>query len=380
MERKVHFFTLDFLRIFSAMLVLLSHFSTYAARSASIVNGKGAAFGLLSVFAGLGSAGVGTLFVISGFAIAMSASREGGVSPAVRFVGIRAIRILPAMWISALIAFAARAFYGEDFQGLLMDFARSAVLSPKGPYIDGVVWSLVVQSFFYLLVAASILSRFRFSLYDLARLIGLCSSAYLLVLLALHLAPSTPETDRVLSILTRFPFKLLLLQHGVFFAAGMMFHIHHSKNSEPIREALMRPAILLFFFVAMCALEILLTMDSPGELRSVSVAIFLSFISVMMIGKNFERQVDAIFKDYKFIIGYLGRMSYSIYLNHYATGMVLVWWLFSLGMRPVSAFFVSVTGVLALSVIITWLEKKIQTAVDASFLRVVQHGAKSAAA
>jgi peptidoglycan/LPS O-acetylase OafA/YrhL len=171
----------------------------------------------------------------------------------------------------------------------------------------------------------------------------------------------------------------LLLQHGVFFAAGMMFHIYHRKKSEWSQETLAIPGILLFCFVGMCILEILITVDSDGELRSVSATIFLIFIAMMMVGKSFERQIDVTFKRYKYIIGYIGKMSYSVYLNHYATGMVLVWWLFSLGMRPVSVFFVAVTGVLALSAAITWLEKKIQIAIDARFLRAMQHGAKLAA-
>lgn len=365
MERKTHYFTLDFLRILSAILVLLSHFATYAAKTASIADGKDVAFRFLSVFAGLGAAGVGTLFAISGFALAMSASRDGGMAPALRFARIRATRILPALWLSALVSLGARAFYGEDIHGLLLAFARSAILSPKGPYIDGVVWSLVVQMVFYFLVAASILSKFRLSLYDLAKLIGLSSSAYLLLLSGLHLMPSSMKSDEAISVLSRFPFKVFLLQHGVFFAAGIIFYLSSDDRIEGRSVASMKTLFLLFW--AMGVVEVIISIDSPEEYRGLAAIILSIFISIMVLGKWHDRFISERLNNHRKIVRYLGGLSYSIYLNHYVSGMVLVWWLFQLKLSAPVVLVVSGFCVLSLSSAVTWLERRIQNAINARF-------------
>ncbi|TPN53279.1 acyltransferase family protein [Mesorhizobium sp. B1-1-7] len=378
MDRKPHYFTLDFLRIVSAILVLLSHFATYAATSASVTSGEDAAFGFLSVFAGLGAAGVATLFVISGFAIAMSASRDGGVSAALRFARIRATRILPALWLSAIVSLGARAFYGEDFRVLVLDAIRSAVLSPKGPYIDGVVWSLVVQVTFYLLVAVCVISKFRLSLYDLAKLIGLSSSAYLLVMSGLHLAPSSAGAEGAIAVLSRFPFKLLLLQHGVFFAAGMLFFVASNQDRGP-RPSYMPMTILFVAFSIMGIIEILLNLDNSGEYRYIAVSIYVFLLSAMALGNFFDLKMSKTSGMYRGAVKYIGRISYTVYLNHYALGMVIVWFLFRRGLSASAVFVVSVASVLIVSAGVSWLEKKIQNAITGRFARPISGAAKLAA-
>ncbi|ESZ67911.1 hypothetical protein X727_24055 [Mesorhizobium sp. L103C119B0] len=378
MDRKPHDFTLDFLRILSAILVLLSHFATYAATSASVTSGKDAAFGFLSAFAGLGAAGVATLFVISGFAIAMSASRGGGVSAALRFARIRATRILPALWVSAIVSLGARAFYGEDFRALVMDVARSAVLSPKGPYVDGVVWSLVVQAVFYLLVAVCVMSKFRLSIYDLARLIGLSSSAYLLVLSGLHLAPSSAGAEDAIAVLSRFPFKLLLLQHGVFFASGMVFFVASNQDRGP-RPSYMTMTILFATFSTMGVVEILINLDSPGEHTYIAVSIYIFLLSTMILGKLRDQTIGKRIGMCGDIVRYMGRVSYAIYLNHYALGMVMVWVLFRRGLSAQAVFVVSVTLVLIVSAGVSWLDRKIQNAITGRVARPASGAAKLAA-
>ncbi|MBZ9677701.1 acyltransferase family protein [Mesorhizobium sp. ES1-1] len=378
MDRKPHYFTLDGLRIFSAILVLLSHFATYAGKSASVTTGKDAAFGFLSVFAGLGAAGVATLFVISGFAIAMSASRDGGMSAALRFARIRATRILPALWMSAFVSLAARSFYGEDFRVLVMDFARSALLSPKGPYIDGVVWSLVVQATFYLLAAVSVMSKFRLSIYDLAKLIGLSSSAYLLILSGLHLAPSSAGTEGAIAVLSRFPFKLLLLQHGVFFAAGMVFFVASNQDRGP-GPSHAQMTILIVLFSMMGIIEILVNLDSPGEYKYIAVSIFAILLVLMILGKLWDVEISRKISAYENFANYMSRISYTLYLNHYTLGMVVVWLLFRRGLPTYAVFIVSVASVLIVSASVTWLERKVQNAIRSRFAHPMSGAAKLAA-
>lgn len=364
MERNVHYLIIDFLRIFAAVLVLLNHFATYAWNSASVTQGSDVAFGFLSAFAGLGAVGVEIFFVISGFVIAMSASGEGGASQALRFVRIRAMRILPALWLSALVSLAARAFYGEELSHLLMDFCRSIILSPKGPYIDGVVWSLVVEAVFYVLVAASILSRFRFSLYDLAKIIGFSSSVYLLMILGLHILQPSTRSEEAISVLSRFPFKLLLLQHGVFFATGMIFFLvnDHSKMGHHTRNA-----VLLLLFGGMSTVEIFTSVERGYEYKLSAVIIWLVCMYVMAKGIMYSEFIKGKLYDHRVMIKYIGGISYPIYLNHYTVGMVMVWWLFSLGFPTPIVFVLSMLFVLGLSMAVMWLEKRTQNAIKERF-------------
>jgi peptidoglycan/LPS O-acetylase OafA/YrhL len=368
MERNAHYLVIDILRIFAAILVLLNHFATFAWNSASVTEGSDVAFGFLSAFAGLGAVGVEIFFVISGFVIAMSASGEGGVSQALRFARIRATRILPALWLSALVSLAARALYGEDLPLLLMDFGRSVILSPKGPYIDGVVWSLVVEAVFYFLVVVAILSRFRLSLYDLAKMIGFSSSVYLLVVSGLHMLPPSTRLEEAISVLSRFPFKLLLLQHGVFFAAGMIFFLVRDRGQEhgTVGKHGWKTALLLLFGV-MSTAEIFISVERGYAYKASAVIIWLVCMYAMATGIRYGDLVKRKLFERQMLIKYIGGLSYPIYLNHYSVGMVMVWWLFSFGLPMPVVFALSLLFVFGLSAAIMWLEKRIQNAVKGWF-------------
>ncbi len=144
--KKTHYYAIDLIRIYAAVLVLLYHFATF-----ELPEADGHVFPFLWCFDGVGDVGVEIFFVISGFVISMSAEGARGLAGALRFIHLRAVRILPALWISSLIAFAALSFAGEDVASLVPRLIRSSVLSPIGPYVDGVVWSLVVEAVFYLI-------------------------------------------------------------------------------------------------------------------------------------------------------------------------------------------------------------------------------------
>jgi peptidoglycan/LPS O-acetylase OafA/YrhL len=82
--------------------------------------------------------------------------------------------------------------------------------------------------------------------------------------------------------------------------------------------------------------------------------------------------------EHRKIINHLGKMSYSIYLNHYVIGMVLVWWLFCIKLPAPVVFVVSVLCVLSLSTAIMWLERRVQNAISGRFPRPAPNGAKLA--
>ncbi|ESZ67910.1 hypothetical protein X727_24050 [Mesorhizobium sp. L103C119B0] len=358
MKSTHHYLAIDLLRILAATLVLLNHFATFGAAAASVVDLDQAAFGFLSAFAGVGAVGVEIFFVISGFVIAMSASGKGGLSHAFQFARLRAVRILPALWISALICLAARAAYGENISSLPIAFLRSIILSPKGPYIDGVVWSLVIEAVFYTTILICIVSRFRLALYGLAIVIGVCSSVYLTALFLINIMPANGFSPEVIGSLSRFHFKLLLLQHGVFFASGMIL-FSLNDGLQKLRRKQM--ASLMYIFLAMGVLEVMSSVDRAYSYRITAAAIWALCVAAAILNVVSQDAVNSRLLRYSRAIKFFGKLSYPLYLNHYASGMIIVWFVNSFGIPTPVTFGISLMTVLILSLAVLWLEGKIQS-------------------
>ena len=114
-----------------------------------------------------------------------------------------------------------------------------------GPYIDGVVWSLVVEAVFYALIALLILRGAAINLFKVAIVLGALSSVYI----AVYVTATLLGHEALQSLFGRFAFKVFLLRHGVFFAVGMLIWdmlrpVAGRSAAERIRSAL--PYVLVF--------------------------------------------------------------------------------------------------------------------------------------
>lgn len=342
----------DVLRLVAACLVVLFHLSETGGLSPSWpVTPGDAPLGWLEPFAWMGWVGVPMFFVLSGFLIAASAVN----STPIGFLRKRAIRIFPALWISCLIALACRAWWGESFGTLIPAFVRSAVLWPKGPYIDGVVWSLVVEAVFYLVICIAIQrsggdNRVRRGLVWTAIAIGLASTAFTLV--RWILAGSEPA----ISLMGSFAFDLLLLRQGMFFAIGMLlFHLLDKPMTRPLAAA-------LALFTGSACLQISDTTANTGD-PLVPILIWivssaLMFVSVKKSGRSSSGRWTA-------LTGELGLMTYPLYLNHFVLSQallpVMVRWL------PGPAVFPTLFGLLFLNAWLIarfpeqWMQRRIRS-------------------
>lgn len=309
-----YFWGLDLIRFISAVMVVLFHFAAFGGDvPAWPVDPAEAPMGWLTPFTWMGWIGVQIFFVLSGFVIAASA--RGSTS--ITFLKKRAIRLLPALWISACLALTARALWGEPLGELIPAFLRTLVLSPKGPYIDGVVWTLVVEAAFYLSVVvvialASRLGGHEKTLGRFAWLLGAASATFTIVYWAS--GASTAATGYA-AMLDSFAFDVTLLRQGVFFALGMLLFEAIERGMTPARLAVI--AALTPF----CALQIHNNVgEAPASL--VPIAIWGLATALIYLGARYGDRL--VTRDMRPIMRPIGLMTYPLYLNHFVLGAALL--------------------------------------------------------
>lgn len=296
----------DILRLLAASMVVLYHLSeTGSNRPTWPVTGTDAPLGWLQPYAWMGWIGVQMFFVLSGFLISASASN----STALGFLRKRALRIFPALWISCLIAFVVRAMWGEPFGDLVMPLFKSAVLSPKGPYIDGVVWTLVVEAVFYVLICAVIRlsggGGFDRMVVPTALAIGTASSAFTVIA---HLQPDLP-------VLRSFLFDVLLLRQGMFFAIGMLlFRLIENQLTPVIRVALVA-------FTLAAAVQIADMVDGSHSFI-VPLLIWMASSLLMFLSVKHLARFDL--GRWQVLCRELGLLTYPLYLNHFVLSQALM--------------------------------------------------------
>lgn len=314
-----HYYALDLIRITAASIVLLNHFASYSTNSIPLTMGENRAYGFLSAFYGVGAVGVEIFFVISGFVIASSVPENSGFSAAKSFIRRRAQRILPTLWMSSAVSLLALCSIQQEWPSLLEAFIKSSLLLPMGPYVDGVVWSLVVEVFFYSLVALTILMSRKNRLETLAAAIAIVSIAYNLILISFTLGLLDYHNDVALSILHRFPFKLFLLRYGVFFALGVYVSI--LKRKRCIRTSLLALTCSIF-----CVTEIVSSSELGFGKTALTVFIWLTCVAVIIVAilPKSKLSMTSQMRLSK-PIRFLGDLSYPLYLNHYTLGIVLTY-------------------------------------------------------
>ena len=165
----------------------------------------------LAPFVSFGWVGVEIFFVISGFVIALSASSKD----AYEFAVGRALRLYPAAWICASITFL--------FAGTWADYVRSMALSPIGPWVSGLYWTLAIEVVFYALIAVAL--RRGWNLSRVALGLGLWSSAFWL----LKIANGALSLEIPLATIESNAGYLLLFHYGVYFALGMLLYLKRHR-------------------------------------------------------------------------------------------------------------------------------------------------------
>jgi peptidoglycan/LPS O-acetylase OafA/YrhL len=207
---------LDLLRFLAAMLVVFHHYGW----AFGIYWHKGVA-PRLADYAWVGFVGVQIFFVLSGFVIAYSAQR---VTP-INFIRSRFMRLYPAAWVCTACTLLVSFLGHHPFDHQIKSSVDSFLLSPIGPWVDGVYWTLGVELSFYFIIFLLLVTRNFHRIDIVMSTVGMISTLCVLYAAGnLHHWFHIPHlggryANQVFNIRI---LSLLLLPFGCFFALGTL--------------------------------------------------------------------------------------------------------------------------------------------------------------
>lgn len=260
-----------------------------------------------------GYMGVELFFIISGFVIAMTLESSAS---ALDFVVRRFVRIWPALIVSAVITFFLLNWSDSPFaltrRQYWPNFLPSLTLTPtslwsgwfpKVDFVTGVYWSLVVEIRFYMI---AVLLFWLFSRQKMAR--NLVIFTIVIYIARALLRRAMPGYNGVYD-------ALFIPDYMPWFAAGAVFY-------ELYKERITRGAALILIAVMYALIARVSTNYAMiGRDPIVASTAALSFLALfwLLATKSASLRIFEIRP-----LVWIGECSYSIYLYHYAVGMILI--------------------------------------------------------
>lgn len=372
-----HFFGLDLLRFIAAAMVAVMHLNT-----AAISPNAFAQYVLNQVipdapkvtppsWAYLGTLGVQVFFVISGFLISQSASKSRSAG---HFLTLRAIRLVPALWICSAIGFLIIVSTGYAPPGeATLRLLRSLVLSPVGRPVDNVVWTLVLEVTFYSGIALLLaLGRLHHLPAVAAVMATLCTLYWVGYFWCNTWHPSSCflYDNRWMQKMS----SILLVQHGVFFAIGMTLSLlttAHTPKVHVLAKATLALALLgsclQVIWVADFYATHFATVGAPQSPLTMLLTwmVFLGAILKFSLWPSRWTPQTRVVPAFRL----LGLSSYPLYLSHNTVGALLLVYA-STHVTHTSALVVSVVGTAVWSSLLvyafevplqSWLKRRLFT-------------------
>lgn len=375
-----YYYLVDLVRFAAALMVLLFHlgYSTWQQRSGAYhLSG-----GLYSIPEGLqfwfGWVGVQIFFVISGFVIANSASNS---SP-VRFLKGRILRLYPAAWVCATITLAVTLLYGVySAEQALPRYLASITLFPRGPWIEGVYWTLAVEIIFYALIFFLVFFKKFHRLEMFSTALGIYSGAFIVLVLGNRL--ELVQIAGIESFRTGLGVKILLW-HGAFFSLGMYIWLW---SVQRLSRAGMGFALVT---VVLCCIQIYLgstrfddgAVDFTAAEQSlrdwkIPVGFFLAAVAVLPLSVIYRNASAGLPVWALRLCRTAGLATYPLYLVHFTAGVLIIRELVLLGISPLSAFVTACCALILVSVLTAKLaepliQRRLKTALDFTEARIVQ--------
>ncbi|MDB5713677.1 MAG: acyltransferase [Sphingomonadales bacterium] len=330
---------IDILRFVAAMLVLAYHLGSLGMRGiderlAGVIDER-LIYTALRPFTSFGWIGVEIFFVISGYVISISAAH----SQTWPFVRKRFLRLAPAAWVCATATLTLLLLTTDwNRSALLEEWLVSVTLSPFGSAIDPAYWTIGIEVAFYGLVATQLRGPDQaIRLQRLSVIIGLISVAFAIAVQS-GLAPAQPSDI----------WKLLLVQHGCFFALGMTIRTANAKGWTR------NSAIFCMLLVLASLLEIHAHQDDL-TLRATSLFTppILTFVMAMLFlikAPRLQRKLSG--PKARHAVTLLGKTTYPLYLIHQTSGSIMIGLLLGAGVTGSIALAVTVITVVAIAMLI----------------------------
>ncbi|MFJ6015894.1 acyltransferase family protein [Streptomyces sp. NPDC092952] len=335
--------SLDGLRAVAALLVIALHVGIYTGQVASSWLGIGEA-GPLGPVVSRFTVGVPIFFVLSGLLLYRpfaDAARDGAPPPATgRYLRHRAVRILPAYWLVALVALV---WFGRDTLIAPWPALRTFLLLHiygSDPIPAGLpqTWSLATEVAFYAvlpLLAAVLHPQLRRGRAGLVLgVLGAVEAVTLLSVVLTHV-PSAGAYP---------PAQLWLPEYAGYFAAGMALAVVASRATGPLAPA-RRPwwcwGVALAAYVLVSTPLTGSTLRYPGVGEALSEHVLYLVIAVALVAPlalgpaRPGRKTPAGLLS-RPVPAWLGRISYGLFLWHM---VVVEGWLRVTGERAGTADF-----------------------------------------
>ncbi|WP_165837156.1 acyltransferase family protein [Phenylobacterium hankyongense] len=337
--RRTTIVGLDLVRFSAAILVVLYHMTYWISApdpTSPPRNITGGVFDFSRFSVNFGWVGVEIFFVLSGFVISYSASQ----SDAFGFLKGRVLRLAPAAWICASVTLLVSLAIG--YVGVadgVLEWTRSVLFYPSGPWIDGVYWTLGIEVSFYLVMFALLWSgRFR-HVEAVAATIGLVSTAFWLLWL---LAPS----DALTSLAGKRLWALLLIRYGCDFTVGVMLWLSMVRGPTKARLAVL---------LACClggVLEIAYTAQAERiPVGGAAIAAWLLAIGLMAASVRWNARLAAWPAADRWARR-LGLATYPLYLTHQVVGSALMAALWRLGLSQLACLLITIAAAVTFSVVV----------------------------
>jgi exopolysaccharide production protein ExoZ len=290
-----------------------------------------------------GWVGVEIFFVISGFVIANSAN---GKAP-MHFLKGRALRLYPAAWCCATIAFiVVLAVSDGSFGQLLPSYARSIALIPKGPWIDDVYWTLAVEIGFYALIFGLLCTGAFSLLSHVALALTTFSSLCLLILAARHW--HFLEQSKLADLVEHS--NVLLSRHGCFFALGAWLWI---STTRPLRtwECALVAASIIACIGEICLRGLDFLPQIANESWLLAPVTFWSTAVACIFAFSRPGNIASVSGEATRYVRTLGLMTYPLYLVHHVMGLAILRGVISVGLNKWLALASSVLC----AIVISWI-------------------------